>query len=50
MLAGIMAGILLEDRGAEDEVRDLRRRFRALRYCFGEAEFPEALGALRETV
>ncbi len=50
VLAGIMAGIILEDREAKDEVRDLRRQFSALRYCFGEADFPEALKALHETV
>ncbi len=49
-LAGIMAGIILEDREAKAEVRDLRQGFRGLRYCFGETDFPEALKALRETV
>jgi aminomethyltransferase len=49
-LAGIMAGIILEDRGAKAEVRDLRQGFRGLRYCFGEDDFPEALRALRHTV
>jgi aminomethyltransferase len=49
-LADLMAGIILKDRRAKAEVRDLRRQSPTLRYCFGEAEFPEALVALRQTV
>ena len=49
-LAVIMAAILLDDRKAKAKVRELRRGFSGLRYCFGEADFPEAMKALRETV
>jgi hypothetical protein len=32
------------------EVRDLRHEFSRLRYCFGEADFPETMEALRSTL
>ena len=49
-LAGIIAGVILDDRRSEAEVRDLRRAHQTLHYCFGEADFPEAFRALRDTI
>jgi aminomethyltransferase len=49
-LAGLMAGIILEDRTAKNDVSDLRRGFRQLRYCVGDRDIPEAMKALRETL
>jgi hypothetical protein len=46
-LAGLVAGVILEDRKIEEAVRDLRAGFTRLRYCFGEAEFPDAMRELR---
>jgi aminomethyltransferase len=46
-LAGLVAGIILQDRRIKHEVRDLRRQFRDLRYCFGEEEFPQVMRELR---
>jgi aminomethyltransferase len=47
-LAQLIAAVVLDDRQVKEQVRDLRQSFRTLRYCFGEAEFPEAMRALRE--
>jgi aminomethyltransferase len=47
ILAGLVAGVILEDRKIEEAVRDLRAGFTRLRYCFGEAEFPDAMRELR---
>ena len=46
-LAGLMAAVILEDRRVEGGVRDLRHQFTGLQYCFDEADFPEAVQALR---
>jgi glycine/serine hydroxymethyltransferase len=49
-LVGTIAGAILEDRTMKKEVRDLRHEFSRLRYCFGEADFPETMEALRSTL
>ena len=41
------AAAILEDRPVKDAVSDLRHQFLDLRFCFGEADFPEAVRALR---
>jgi aminomethyltransferase len=49
-LAGLIAAVVLEDRNIKDDVRELRRMFLGLHYCFGEEEFPHAMKKLRETL
>jgi aminomethyltransferase len=46
-LAALIAAVILRGRPVGDEVRDLRRQFLGLRYCFGDQEFPEAMRSLR---
>jgi aminomethyltransferase len=48
LVAGLLAAVVLEDRPVKAEVRDLRQRFLDLRYCFGDADFPEAMRELQE--
>ncbi len=48
VVAELIAAVVLGDRQVKDQVRDLRRSFLVLRYCFGEAEFPEAMRELRD--
>ena len=47
VLADLMAGIILQERRLKEEVRDLRRQFRTLRYSFGEEEFSQVMRELR---
>ena len=48
VVAELIAAVVLGERQVKDQVRDLRGSFLTLRYCFGEAEFPEVMRELRD--
>jgi aminomethyltransferase len=46
-LAALMAALITENAPVKDEVRALRERFRDMRYCFREEDYPDLAERLR---
>jgi aminomethyltransferase len=49
-LAALIAEVILDDRAVAGRVRDLRRRYLTMRYCFGDEDYPELSQRLRATL
>ena len=49
-LAVLMAAVINKNAAVKDQVRDLRRRFLEMRYCFREEDYPEVAAQLRATL
>jgi aminomethyltransferase len=47
-LAALMALVVNEDAPVRDQVRELRSRFLAMRYCFQEEDYPDVAARLRD--
>jgi aminomethyltransferase len=49
-LAGLMARVVNDNADVKSEIRDFRRRFLQMRYCWRAEDFGEVVGALRRTL
>jgi aminomethyltransferase len=49
-LAGLMARVINNNADVKGEVRDLRRRFLQMRYCWHEEDYEDVVGELRRTL